>query len=734
MLFGMDKKGVIILKQYKIAGYCRISVDEELEKENTSIENQKEIIAKYVTDYFPNSILDFYEDRDKSGYTFEQRNGYQKMRPKLMNGYYDILIVKDFSRFSRRNSKGLGELEDLRDAGVRIISIGDNIDYPTNDEWHNIQIRFLFNEMPVTDTSKKVRGVINNRQQNGKWICAVPYGYYITDTKEMTFTIDEAEAEVVRLVFDLYIKGWGYKKISKHLTNLHIPTPRMSERARREAAGKKVCERSIKEEWSIISVQSILFNDFYIGTLRQGKYTRKKINGDDVKKDESQHFVFENNHEPIVDYKTFSVAQELKGKRSTDHYRGKKKYDNFYSGFLVCGDCNSPMFSRSTPRLAPQYICGTYHKWGKEKCSSHTIKTSVLDTIIKNYLIKVRETSTEMIDRVEKTIKDEQSLIKKSEKAIDTLETQLANAKENLKKLYRQKVFEVAKKPENEELISETFDSLIDECQSFIKGLEQQLEMNNDKRNNLIRAHRVAQTAISIFDRIIEKKELDTTDIAFAIEKIFVYEDHIEVKLKADIDAILTTGKLTVLENAANFNSDTINISPTEIVQTSNNHLNKVYSVNVVSNGDPLEIYTAGDGEVIFKKYSPIGELSSTAVQYAEAMIKHTSCPVIICDRDHCVAAAGITRREVLERRISHDLEELIESRASFILGDGSNTPIKALEGFDRLASIVVPILSAGDLTGAVVMLTDEQGANPTDTDIKLTKVAASFLGKQMEE
>ena len=720
------------MKQYKIAGYCRISVDEELEKENTSIENQKEIIAKYVTDYFPNSILDFYEDRDKSGYTFEQRNGYQKMRPKLMNGYYDILIVKDFSRFSRRNSKGLGELEDLRDAGVRIISIGDGIDYPTNDEWHNIQIRFLFNEMPVTDTSKKVRGVINNRQQNGKWICAVPYGYYFTDTKEMTFTIDEAEAEVVRLVFDLYIKGWGYKKISKHLTNLHIPTPRMSERARREATGKKVCERSIKEEWSIISVQSILFNDFYIGTLRQGKYTRKKINGDDVKKDESQHFVFENNHEPIVDYKTFSVAQELKGKRSTDHYRGKKKYDNFYSGFLVCGDCNSPMFSRSTPRLAPQYICGTYHKWGKEKCSSHTIKTSVLDTIIKNYLIKVRETSTEMIDRVEKTIKDEQSLIKKSEKAIDTLETQLANAKENLKKLYRQKVFEVAKKPENEELISETFDSLIVECQSFIKGLEQQLEMNNDKRNNLIRAHRVAQTAISIFDRIIDKKELDTTDIAFAIEKIFVYEDHIEVKLKADIDAILTTGKLTVLENAANFNSDTINISSTEIVQTSNNHLNKVYSVNVINSGDPLEIYTDAGGEVIFKKYSPIGEMSAFAVQYAEALSGATKLSVIICDRDHCVAAAGISKKEVLERRITPVLEEIMEQRRT-VSYDSSQQHL-ALEGIERNICVAVPIIVSGDVTGAVVLASNEAATTADQSDIKLCTVAASFLGKQMEE
>ncbi|MBO5745897.1 MAG: AbrB/MazE/SpoVT family DNA-binding domain-containing protein [Clostridia bacterium] len=153
-----------------------------------------------------------------------------------------------------------------------------------------------------------------------------------------------------------------------------------------------------------------------------------------------------------------------------------------------------------------------------------------------------------------------------------------------------------------------------------------------------------------------------------------------------------------------------------------------------IREGDPLEIYTAGDGEVIFKKYSPIGELAPVAVQYAEAMIKHTSCPVVICDRDHCVAAAGITRREVLERRISAELEELVESRATYILGDTATQPLKALEGFDRAVSVAVPILSAGDLTGAVVMLTPDDGAKPTETDISLTKVAALFLGKQMEE
>lgn len=100
----------------RIAGYCRISVDEELDRDNTSIENQKAIISDFIEHKFPGAELVFFEDRDRSGYTFEQREGYQAMRRELMAHRLDILVVKDFSRFSRRNSRGLVELEDLRDA------------------------------------------------------------------------------------------------------------------------------------------------------------------------------------------------------------------------------------------------------------------------------------------------------------------------------------------------------------------------------------------------------------------------------------------------------------------------------------------------------------------------------------------------------------------------------------------------------------------------------------------
>ena len=734
-----------------IAAYMRISVDTEKDRDNTSIENQRRIIKTYIKQTFPDAEVDYYEDRDKSGYTFEQREDYQRMRPLLMNGHYDILIIKDFSRFSRRNSRGLVELEDLRDAGVRIISIGDGIDYPTYDDWNNIQVRFLLNEMPVTDASKKVKRVVESRQNDGNWICAVPYGYYFVDTKNMIFEVDEKAAVVVREIFRLYNEGWGYKKIANYLTEKNIPTPRMVEKERKEAEAAKSkgkVEVKIKASpiWAIPSISGILQNDFYIGTLRQHKYTRKNINGADKKLDEDEHKVFENHHPAIVDVKEFMKAQQHLKARTKSNYRGVKKYDTTYSGFLFCGDCGSPMFSMSRPDLAPAYTCGTYHKRGLKGCTSHHTRIDLLDTMLKKYIERVMMNSEKMIAELEKAIKSEPQMMKTSASTIANLEVDLAKARESYKATQKQKIRELMKaEGVNREIIEETYEEMETELLQKIDGLEKQLEMTVERRNTTIEVNRIAKTALQIFRDILDKDKLDKGDLPLIVDRIVVFdgeEPHIDIELKADIAMLLEAGTLTdeQLEEAGyrgkvvNFNWDIEGNLSATIVQTVKNQRDKAFGVNVICGGDPLEIYTAGDGEVIFKKYSPIGELSSTAVQYAEAMIKHTSCPVIICDRDHCVAAAGITRREVLERRISHDLEELIESRASFILGDGSNTPIKALEGFDRLASIVVPILSAGDLTGAVVMLTDEQGANPTDTDIKLTKVAASFLGKQMEE
>ena len=730
-----------------IAAYMRISVDTEKDRDNTSIENQRRIIKTYIKQTFPDAEVDYYEDRDKSGYTFEQREDYQRMRPLLMNGHYDILIIKDFSRFSRRNSRGLVELEDLRDAGVRIISIGDGIDYPTYDDWNNIQVRFLLNEMPVTDASKKVKRVVESRQNDGNWICAVPYGYYFVDTKNMIFEVDEKAAVVVREIFRLYNEGWGYKKIANYLTEKNIPTPRMVEKERKEAEAAKSkgkVEVKIKASpiWAIPSISGILQNDFYIGTLRQHKYTRKNINGADKKLDEDEHKVFENHHPAIVDVKEFMKAQQHLKARTKSNYRGVKKYDTTYSGFLFCGDCGSPMFSMSRPDLAPAYTCGTYHKRGLKGCTSHHTRIDLLDTMLKKYIERVMMNSEKMIAELEKAIKSEPQMMKTSASTIANLEVDLAKARESYKATQKQKIRELMKaEGVNREIIEETYEEMETELLQKIDGLEKQLEMTVERRNTTIEVNRIAKTALQIFRDILDKDKLDKGDLPLIVDRIVVFdgeEPHIDIELKADIAMLLEAGTLTdeQLEEAGyrgkvvNFNWDIEGNLSATIVQTVKNQRDKAFGVNVICGGDPLEIYTDA-GEVIFKKYSAVGEMSGLASHCAEALAENTSLPVIICDRDHCISAAGISKKAVLEKSITPELERLAEERKIYS-ADGE-TQVNALSDTEYTVSALAPVLSGGDICGAVVLLNTEQTDRANATDLKLIGAVASFLGKQME-
>ena len=729
-----------MIETFDIAGYARISVDDEQDQKNISIENQKAIIEDYVKTHFPGSTLTFFEDRDRSGYTFEQREGYQEMRRGLMSHKYDILIIKDFSRFSRRNSRGLVELEDLRDAGVRIVSIGDGVDFPNDDDWLKIQFQFLVNEMPVTDTSRKVRNVIKRRQNDGEWICAAPYGYLVTEDKQ--FEIIPTEAETVRRIFDLYSNaGWGYKKIANYLTDQGVPTPRMSERMRKEAAGKKT-KREAKNAWAIATVQGILDNDFYIGTLRQGKYTRAKINGNEIKRNDDEHIVIENHHQAIIDYRTFAITIALREKRSRNNYRGVKINDNVYSGFLQCGDCGSPMFAMSRSDLAPAYTCGTYHRRGLKGCTSHHIRVETLDALVKDYVRKVRDNSSTMLERLNADLEKEQADIAETKRTEENLEALLLDKQEELKATKRQRIRDIMKHPEQEALLDETYDELEAELTQRIAGIQHQIEFASDKRNTIIRINRLAKTAIDVFNDILEKPALDRNDLNLMIEKIKVYEDHIEVQLKADIDSLLKTGALP--EDAVNFKQDTENIElprvdvgidpyETEIVQGAAHRKDKVFRVSVISSGDPLEIYTEKDGEVIFKKYSPMGDLGDFAGQICESIGKNTGYIAAVCDRDAIIAVHGVQKRELLDKRCSQELEQLMELRRSYRYQDG-DLPVRPTDGAERYrVGAAAPIVAEGDLMGCVLLLTEDGAPALDEAEQKLVQTVAGFLGRQME-
>lgn len=152
-----------------------------------------------------------------------------------------------------------------------------------------------------------------------------------------------------------------------------------------------------------------------------------------------------------------------------------------------------------------------------------------------------------------------------------------------------------------------------------------------------------------------------------------------------------------------------------------------------IREGDPLEIYTDNEGEVIFKKYSPMGELGPYTKQYVDVLGRTSGLAVVICDRDRVIAVSGMSKKELMGKRISPMVESYMERRTGFVRGTDKDELVVSEEA-PVAVSVMYPIIGGGDVMGAVMLLCGEIAAPPTQTDVKLTQVAAGFLGKQMEE
>ena len=300
----------------------------------------------------------------------------------------------------------------------------------------------------------------------------------------------------------------------------------------------------------------------------------------------------------------------------------------------------------------------------------------------------------------------------------------------------------MARHPEQEAILEETYDELEHDLIQRINGLQNQLQMAADKRNTIIQVNRAAKTAMEVFDDLLSKEHLDRKDLQLIIEKIKVYEDHLEIRLKADIDCLLRCGELPHEEDFVaamarqggnvNFPDGTGDISTITIVQSAKMRPDKVFRANVISNGDPLEIYTSRDGEVIFKKYSLMGGLDEFAAQLCETMSRSTGAICAVTDRDSVIAVAGGAKRELLGKGITAQLEQVMENRRIYQY-DGQGPQIPVSDSSDRLMAIVAaPILSEGDLLGLVLFISDSPAA-AGDAEYKLAQTVAAFLGRHME-
>lgn len=525
------------------AGYVRLSRDDD-KRNYTSIENQKLIIKQYATEH--GRVIDrWYEDDGVSGYIFD-RPGFGQLMADLDRDI-NTVYVKDFSRLGRHNAKVLLLLDEFQERGKHLIVIDDNYD-SMNSSDDTIGIKTWFNERYIKDTSKKIRRAIGAKQKDGTLVTQPPLGYHRNAKDKHILEIVPKEAEYVKMIFELYISGYGYRKIANYLTDQGIPTPSMILH-RREMEQGHLLRRTIAAKWSDGMVKDLLNNDFYIGTLRLKKRARNTVHGKDKRIPKEEQYIFENHHPAIIDKATFLLVQELKEKRNQTNYRGSwgqwtgTDIPNPFSSCLFCKDCKSrltPIKRKTSGTERKYYICTTYNTKGKHYCAqAHLIDEHDLMGDVLNYIKLCRNTLGETIAAYDP--KDFEKEKKSVEEKQQELQSVIEEKKSQLEVLLVQKVKDLSASAGNEDLIREAYEALQNDLLSQLHNLEIQIKDLKAASLESPSAKNKLNNALDVADQIITEGTLDRRDIELFIDRIDVDENGLpEITLKYGLSNLIS--------------------------------------------------------------------------------------------------------------------------------------------------------------------------------------------------
>lgn len=524
------------------AGYVRLSRDDD-KRNYVSIENQKLIINQFAAE---NSLVidRWYEDDGVSGYKFN-RPGFNQLMEDLDKDI-DRVLVKDFSRLGRHNAKVLLLLDDFQERGKQLIVIDDNYDSMQADD-DTIGIKTWYNEKYVKDTSKKIKRALGARQKEGTLITQPPFGYKRNKKDRSKIEIIPKEANYVRMIYDLYLQGFGYRMIANYLTENQIPTPSMI-RHERELEEGKVTKRQVAIKWSDSMVKDMLGNDFYIGTLRLRKRTRSTVHGKDNRVPKKEQYIFENNHPAIIDRASFDLIQNMKEKRVKSNYCGShgqwigSEIPNPFGSCLYCKDCGSrltPVRRNTSCKERKYYICTTYNTKGKRYCSkAHLIEEDKLMEDMTTYIKLCRDSLYESIAAY--NMEDFDAREKTTEEKCLEIHNLINERKKQLKVLFSQKIKDLADAHGSEAIVNESYEALQQDILAQIHELESQYEELNNTSTKTTDIKAKLQNALQVVDPIIEKGVLDRRDIEILIERINVDEDGFpEIELKYGLSDLI---------------------------------------------------------------------------------------------------------------------------------------------------------------------------------------------------
>ena len=361
---------------YRVGIYIRLSKeDEEKEKysESESVQNQRTLLMQYIKENKFNFVAEYVDD-GVSGTSFD-RPAFNKMIDDIEQGKINMVITKDLSRLGRNYvQSGYYTETYFPEHNVRYIAILDNIDTAIDSANNDIApFKSILNEMYAKDTSKKINSVLQSKRNNGEYLGTAPYGYKKDPENKYHLIIDEEAANVVKLIYEKYLAGFGTMQIADYLSKKKIPIPSDYNKRKR---GTKSLTYGL---WQQSTVRFILSNEIYTGTVIQGK--RKKVSFKSKKfinLPEEDWVKVENMHEAIISKEDFERAKKV-----IDATKGSRVVQNDYlfKGLLRCYDCKGYIGIRSPDKNGNIYgRCQRYGRFGKfDVCSPHNFNYQVFE-------------------------------------------------------------------------------------------------------------------------------------------------------------------------------------------------------------------------------------------------------------------------------------------------------------------------------------------------------------------
>lgn len=462
----------------KVAIYCRLSEEDRNKKskndDSGSIQNQKLMLTEYAFDHHW-EIYKIYSDDDYTG-SDRNRPAFKQMIEDAKSRKFDIVLCKTQSRFTRELEVVEAYIHNLFPLlGIRFVSIVDNIDTDVAGNKKTRQINGLINEWYLEDMSDSIKAALRTRMKAGFFIGSFPpYGYQKDPMQKGHLIIDEEAAEVVRMIFELYVGGMGRTSIARLLNERGIPSP--GEYYRLHQIKHNVPGKASVGYWKYYSVSHILENEVYIGNLVQGRtYHPTYKTKHSIPSKKSNWIICKNTHEPIIDMDTWNMTRELWDRKSKPCYKGDV---NLFSGKLVCAKCGYNMGTAYNKHIR-YYRCSNA-KYGRNCCTGTSIFEKTLEKAILNEigLLKDRYLNTcEVLDATS-TIDDSQKQISGIEKSITTLKNKMSEITTALKSLYIDKLKGIVTEAQFTEL-TVAFEQERDDYERKLISLQEELDERN---------------------------------------------------------------------------------------------------------------------------------------------------------------------------------------------------------------------------------------------------------------